>query len=370
MTFSIDKSNWRKVRFGDFAQSVTDRVDDPSDAGVDRYVGLEHLDPGSLSITRWGHPSDVEAQKLRFAPGDVIFGRRRAYQRKVAQADFEGICSAHALVLRAKPEFVLHKFLPVFLSSDYFLDRAIKISVGSLSPTVNWRDLAPQEFLLPPLSEQQRIADLLWGLHDHGQALTKLRAQTELVRRESIRTLCRPTGAPSVSIADVADVLDNRRVPVSEAERAKRIGSVPYYGATGQVGWIDESIFNERLVLIGEDGAPFNEWRERPIAYEIDGPSWVNNHAHVLRARSVSHQWLLYSLMHFEIVPFVTGTTRGKLNLSSLRRIPILLPEDMEHRAAKIAAVTSRISKIDDELGSVRDLLSRALDFLIGEDTI
>ena len=113
----------------------------------------------------------MEAQKLRFLPGDVIFGRRRAYQKKVAKAEFEGICSAHALVLRARPDYVDPDFLPVFLSSDYFLERAIEISVGSLSPTVNWRDLKAQEFDLPPLDEQKRIADLLWAVERHRWAV-------------------------------------------------------------------------------------------------------------------------------------------------------------------------------------------------------
>lgn len=170
MSLNLDKSAWKRVTFEELIENVTDRVDDPSEAGVDRYVGLEHLDPGTMTVQRWDTPDKVEAQKLRFQPGDVIFGRRRAYQKKVAVADFEGICSAHALVLRARPDRVHPDFLPVFLSSDYFLDRAIAISVGSLSPTVNWRDLKVQEFDLPPLDEQKRIADLLWAVEHQSEA--------------------------------------------------------------------------------------------------------------------------------------------------------------------------------------------------------
>lgn len=170
---NLDKSTWTQVRFGEVIQNVTERVDDPSVAGVERYVGLEHLDPGVMTVQRWDSPDKVAAQKLRFQPGDVIFGRRRAYQKKVAKAEFEGICSAHALVLRAKSEIVHPDFLPVFLSSDYFLERAISISVGSLSPTVNWRDLKVQEFILPPLDEQKRLADLLRSLEDHRQSLSE-----------------------------------------------------------------------------------------------------------------------------------------------------------------------------------------------------
>jgi restriction endonuclease S subunit len=171
VTLNLDRSTWKRVAFGDVIENVADRVDNPSMAGVDRYVGLEHLDPGLMTIKRWGTPDQVNAQKLLFQPGDVIFGRRRAYQKKVAQANFRGICSAHALVMRARPDFIYPNFLPVFLSSDYFLDRAISISVGSLSPTVNWRDLRIQEFDLPPLDEQQRVANLLWAIEQHRSSL-------------------------------------------------------------------------------------------------------------------------------------------------------------------------------------------------------
>jgi type I restriction enzyme, S subunit len=157
---------WRIVRFDQMAQNITDRVDNPSEANVDRYVGLEHLDPESLKIRRWGKPDDVEATKLRFQPGDIIFGKRRFYQRKLAVADFEGICSAHALVLRAREDSVVKDFLPFFMQSETFFERAMSISVGSLSPTINWTALARQEFAIPPKDEQRRIADILWAADD------------------------------------------------------------------------------------------------------------------------------------------------------------------------------------------------------------
>jgi type I restriction enzyme, S subunit len=124
------KPGWKMVKFGDIAQNVADRVD-PTDAKTDVYVGLEHLDPSTIHLRQWGHPSEVTGQKLAFKKGDVIFGRRRAYQRKLAVAEFDGICSAHAMVVRAKPKMIQPEFLPFFLHSDMFMDRAIEISVGS-----------------------------------------------------------------------------------------------------------------------------------------------------------------------------------------------------------------------------------------------
>lgn len=156
----------RRVKFGDIAINVNDRVDNPSEAGVERYVGLEHLDPESLKIRRWGSPSDVEATKLLFRKGDIIFGRRRAYQRKLAVANFDGICSAHAMVLRARPDFALPEFLPFFMQSDAFMERALAISVGSLSPTINWKTLAQEEFALPPVDEQRNLMKVLLAIED------------------------------------------------------------------------------------------------------------------------------------------------------------------------------------------------------------
>lgn len=225
MNLVLDKSTWQRVAFGDVIDSITDRVDDPSAAGVDRYVGLEHLDPVIMTVRRWDSPDIVEAQKLRFRSGDVIFGRRRAYQKKVALAEFEGICSAHALVLRARPGFIDPAFLPVFLSSDYFLDRAIEISVGSLSPTVNWRDLKSQEFVLPPLDEQKRIADLLWAIERHRLAAAdtaeSLRATKSAVFADRLAAGVEQSGWSSDSVASLVEAgpTNGKSAPANDQKR-------------------------------------------------------------------------------------------------------------------------------------------------------
>jgi len=167
-------------RFDQMAVQVKDKVD-PADANVDRYVGLEHIDPESLKIRRWGKPCDVESSKIAFKSGDIIFGKRRAYQRKLAIADFDGICSAHAMVLRPRTDVVLEGFLPFFMQSDIFMDRAVKISVGGLSPTINWKDLAKEEFALPPLEEQRRIVRVLGAVTPVEEKLYALREAAELV---------------------------------------------------------------------------------------------------------------------------------------------------------------------------------------------
>jgi hypothetical protein len=159
----FQRKGWTRVPFGAFAESVNVRVE-PADAAEEVYVGLDDLDSGCLHIRRWGKGSDVIGTKLRFRKDDLIFGRRRAYQRKLAVAEMEGICSAHAMVVRAKPDVVRPEFLPFLMMSDKFMRRAVEISVGSLSPTINWTTLKHEEFDLPPLDQQRRIAEILWAV--------------------------------------------------------------------------------------------------------------------------------------------------------------------------------------------------------------
>lgn len=182
------KPGWKMVKFGDVAQNVAVRVD-PADAKTDVYVGLEHLDPSTIHLRQWGHPTDVTGQKLAFKKGDVIFGRRRAYQRKLAVAEFDGICSAHAMVVRAKPKMILPEFLPFFLQSDMFMERAIEISVGSLSPTINWKTLKVQEFPLPPLDEQKRIAEILWAADEALEQFSNASEKLQQTRETYLRGL-------------------------------------------------------------------------------------------------------------------------------------------------------------------------------------
>jgi restriction endonuclease S subunit len=208
------KPGWKLWHFDEIATNVNDRIDNPSESGLEYYVGLEHLDPGTLKISRWGSPDDVEATKLIFKKGDVIFGRRRAYQRKLGVAEFDGICSAHAMVLRAKSEIVLPRFLPFFLQSDLFMSKALEISVGSLSPTINWKSLAVQQFALPPIDEQERLIKVLESIECvlHAHEALALHA-SELTRSRIEDFFCSRDAFSEVAIGDVADLITKGESP-------------------------------------------------------------------------------------------------------------------------------------------------------------
>lgn len=176
------------------------------------------------------------------------------------------------------------------------------------------------------------------------------------------------------TLEECCDILDNKRVPINSEEREKRQGEIPYYGANGLQGFIDDFIFNEPLILIAEDGGQFNEYATRPIAYRIYGKSWINNHAHVLRAKKEFYQnTIFYSLEHKDIQSYIVGGTRTKLNQSALRQISILIPNDRTEQK-KIAEILETIDSAIEQTealiakqeriknGLMHDLLTKGID--------
>lgn len=178
-----------KYKFTDIAINSTEKKK-PTEADKDTYIGLEHLDSGTLAISRWGADVAPIGEKLIMKKGDVLFGKRRAYQKKVGIAPFDGIFSAHGMVLRPREDVITKEYFPLFISSDYFLNEAIRISVGSLSPTVNWKDLKELEFFIPTIEEQRRITPLVWAAIETKNAYKTLISRTDdLVKSQFIEMI-------------------------------------------------------------------------------------------------------------------------------------------------------------------------------------
>lgn len=176
------KAGWRRVKFGDVVQLVIARSQDPLADGFERYVGLEHLEPGDLRIRRWGNVSDGVTFTNVFQPGQALFGKRRAYQRKVAVADFAGVCSGDIYVLETKDaQVLLQELLPFICQTEAFFNHAVGTSAGSLSPRTNWTSLADFKFVLPPIGEQQSLVNLLHVATEANQA-----QETAIAKAESL----------------------------------------------------------------------------------------------------------------------------------------------------------------------------------------
>jgi type I restriction enzyme, S subunit len=164
-------------------------------------------------------------------------------------------------------------------------------------------------------------------------------------------------GWVETNILDVVEVLDRFRKPINATERESRQGSIPYYGANGQAGWIDDFLFDEELVLLGEDAIDFADPSARK-AYLIDGPSWVNNHAHVLRAKQdkVQSYFLAESLNRVDFSQYVSFGTRSKLTQASMNGIKVIVPPLSEQKR-----IVDLVSSVDSYLGSLRTALAKSV---------
>ena len=211
------RSGWTRVAFGDVVRLNTERASDPEAAGFSRYVGLEHINPGDLTIHRWGNVSDGTTFTNVFRPGQVLFGKRRAYQRKVAAPDFSGVCSSDIYVLESKDNrHLLPELLPFVCQTDAFFKHAVGTSAGSLSPRTNWQSLATYEVALPPLDEQRQIANLLHASTNVRYAIGVLVNSIENSRQSLIDAVAEDIRHPSVRIEDLCEIQNGRPFPRSE----------------------------------------------------------------------------------------------------------------------------------------------------------
>jgi|WetSurMetagenome_2_1015567.scaffolds.fasta_scaffold39673_2 type I restriction enzyme, S subunit len=169
-------SGWRTVRFGDVVRNV--KVDvDPATSGLERYIAGEHMETDNLRIRRYGTIGEGylgPAFHRKFARGQVLYGSRRTYLRKVAVADFDGVCANTTFVLEPNGDELIPELLPFILQTDAFNEHSIKRSRGSVNPYINWSDLVWYEFSLPPLDEQRRIAEILWAAEEEREAFGTL----------------------------------------------------------------------------------------------------------------------------------------------------------------------------------------------------
>ncbi len=314
-------------------------------------------------------------------------------------------------------EFISINFLYRLLQGRGFKD----VITGSSQPQITQENLKKIQIGLPPLNEQTRIAqkidellaqvDTLKARIDAIPALLKRfrqsvlaaavsgrlteewresnsvsesteeylvrviqrRRQTPIVKfKEPVspdlekREVEAPQGWIVASVSHFAECLDSMRVPVKKELRNGGEGKYPYFGANGEVDRVDEYIFDDDLVLVTEDETFYG--REKPIAYKYSGKCWVNNHVHALRAHdSVARDYLCYALMHYDVIPWLTGTTgRAKLTQGALLSLPIQVPPYQEQTEivrrveqlfafadqleAKVASAKSRIDLLTQSI--------------------
>ena len=367
-----------KYRFDQIAINSTEKKK-PVEEDRFTYLGLEHLDSGSLKVTRFGADVAPIGEKLIMRKGDVLFGKRRAYQKKVAIAPFDGIFSAHGMVLRPKEDVVDKDFFPLFISSDYFLDAAIKISVGSLSPTINWRDLKELEFELPDLETQKRLAAVLWAMNETMDSYKELISATdELVKSqfmEQFKELIEQPEACS-KIEDICTVFADGDWIESKDQsdegirliQTGNIGKAQYLDKGERARFITEDTFNRLNCTEVKANDILISRLPDPVGRACIIPDGLGKCITAvdctivrLEARVMPEYFIAYTLSPFymmQVAARETGSTRKRISRKNLGKLTIPVPTiESQERFASMVRQSDK-SKFSAQMASNLNLWS------------
>lgn len=347
------RPGWRRVKFGDVVRQVKDKVD-PESAGIERYVAGEHMDTDDLRIRRWGEVGDGylgPAFTMRFQPGQVLYGSRRTYLRKVALADFEGICANTTFVVQSAADDLLPEFLPYVMTAQAFHEHSIKQSKGSVNPYINFSDLKWYEFALPPLDEQREAVKVLSQFSVAERCYEEVAgARVELLNAKVAGSVAKG----EVSLGELLEEPPRNGLTISVASspqdfRALTLSSVDFDGYRGDgFKWISNEdvagcvaepgdLFITRSNTIERVGLPF-------IFPGADGPVVYSDLMMRLRVKRhlmnpVVLEAFLRSLparKYIRSIAAGTSASMKKINARNLMRMPVpLLSDEEQERAAK-----------------------------------
>ena len=247
-----------------------------------------------------------------------------------------------------------------FRSNDFKRQASHRANNTDMAAYINLADIHSLTFELPSIDKQQAIAEVLGALDDKIAANARISEGAEALMAAKYEASL-DSDAQQVRLGEVAEFHNRKRIPLSARQREDRLGSVPYYGATGIFGYVDEALFDERLVLVGEDGSVVQP-DGRPVVQYIWGPAWVNNHAHVLTGVGLSTEVLRLAVERSYVVPIVTGAVQPKISMGNLKSLAVEIPaperlQELEAGVDALCAVLRAKAEESRTLMTMRDAL-------------
>ncbi len=300
------------------------------------FLNIASLNGGRLELDQSDHVSESDFEKWtkRVEPteGDLLFSyETRLGEAALMPADVRACLGRRMALIRPNPTVVNPKFLLYYYLSPGFQRTIEQHTIhGATVNRISLSTMGGWPVSIPSLDEQRAIAEVLSALDD------KITANTKLVSLIDSHmgleyTAAVLDSASALPLSEVAEFHNRKRVPLSAREREQRPGDVPYYGASGVFGTVDTAIFDEPLVLVGEDGSVING-DGTPVCQYIWGPAWVNNHAHVLTGKGISTESLFLAIKRTQVATLVTGAVQPKINMGNLKRLTLEIPS-MQRRS-------------------------------------
>ena len=368
----IIPAEWKVSTVGQqFSVQLGKMLDAKTNVGVPKpYLGNRAVQWNRINIDGLSSIllTSADLQKFRLEQGDLLVceggevGRAAIWDAPIEECYFQK--ALHRLrPIRGFDTRLMVAILHRWATNRMFADYVTQTSIAHLPRERFIKVPIP----LPPRAEQRAIAAALIDVDALLDSLDRLIAKKSELKRTAMKQLL--TGEMRLpgfnqtcetgALEHIADCLDHLRVPLNETQRANMPGPYPYCGANGILDYVDDFVIDDDVILIAEDGGYFDEFDYRPIAYRMSEKIWVNNHAHILKAKRVYNQGFLYfSLVHKNILPYLSGGTRAKLNKSEMNKIEIYLPLDCAEQKA-IAAV---LSDMDSEIAALEDRRKKTHD--------
>jgi type I restriction enzyme S subunit len=353
----------------EFTIQLGKMLDSEKNIGVPKpFLGNRCVQWGRFDLSDLGtiKLTSSDLKRFRLQDGDLLvceggeIGRAAIWRSEIDECYFQK--ALHRL--QPKKSYVVRFMLYILehLSAIGFLSNYVTQTSIAHLPKDKFETVPVP---LPPLCEQEAIAGALSDADAWIESLEQLIAKKRQIKQGAMQELL--TGKrrlPGFSgkwetkaLSGITDSLDNLRVPLNESQREKMKGDYPYCGANGVLGFVNKYIIDDEIILIAEDGGYFDEYETRPIAYRMMGKCWVNNHAHILKAKIGFDQgFIFFSLVHKNILPYLASGTRAKLNKSEMNKIEVSIPKNQSEQAA-IATV---LSDMDTEIESLESKLAKA----------
>ncbi|HAT1659250.1 TPA: hypothetical protein I8Y75_001365 [Legionella pneumophila] len=326
LTEKQKSEGWCIVKFGDVAQEVRASTKDPLGAGIDYYIGLEHIDPESLRVARWGSiATDNPTFTKKFRAGDILFGRRRAYLKKAAVAEFDGICSGDIIVIAPKGEMLAQGLLPFIVQSEPFFDWAIKHSAGGLSPRTKFNSLADFEFQLPPLTRQKEMLKTLYSVENTIKSTECFLQSLNTYQSKLLARLFRGQHPAENRSLDYTNLKLENIVELAYGKSPQGIkcddGNNSIYGTGGIIGLTNQKLSNGPTIIIGRKGT-----LDKPIFVEEDFWAIDTTYYCINLHDTVLLKWLYYYFCALDLKKYDESSGVPSLARNTLYKISLKIP--------------------------------------------
>lgn len=290
-------------------------------------------------------------------PGDFVISLR-SFQGGIEYSEYEGLVSPAYTVLKPTRPISDNYYRAYFKTLD-FISRLNGAVYGIRDgKQIGFEDFGELAVHYPPLVEQQKIAEILATCDRVIELKQQLLEEKRRQKQWLMQKLLDPNNGVrlpgfedsewyAVTLGEYCDCLDTLRKPVNAQQREKMQGSYPYWGANSIQGYVSDYLFDEEIVLLAEDGGCFDDFKTKPIAVYVNEKCWVNNHAHILRAKNGSTKLLYFLLVHKDIRSYINGSTRGKLTQNDMLSISITLPKNIKEQKRLIEVLTACETEIE-----------------------